>query len=232
MKATLLLVLLSAGNQSLRDRLEGAEIGDREQAMTFATDGRYLAERKDAAGVTHAKGTWKVAGNRLTVVVKSCAGPHCKTFGTSYEATIDVVGDRAITVDPTPREVPFSRGSYYCHHQGCEKRIGIQVLAHDAPAPAVREVVERLIDKNVGRNTSVVWWAPRSETPVVTAVAFCPRDGEGAQKAAEVVVADLSGLDWLGPLSTGPTAASCLWDVQVQVGDAVKMPEPPPRPPR
>lgn len=232
MKATLLFLLLSAGNQSLRDRLEGAEIGDREQAMTFATDGRYLAERKDAAGVTHARGTWKVAGNRLTVTVKSCSGPHCKVFGTSYQAIVDVVGDRAITVDPTPGDVPFSRGSYYCHHQGCEKRIGIQVLAHDAPAPAVREVVERLIERNVGRNTSAVWWAPRSDSAVVTAVAYCPRDGEGARRAAEQAVADLAGLDWLGTLSTGPTSAPCLWDVQVQVGDGVKLPEPAPRPAR
>lgn len=229
----LLLLVLSAGNQSVHDRLEGAEIGDREQAMTFASDGRYRAERHDASGQTQARGTWKLAGDRLTVTVASCKGPHCKTFGASYTAEVEVVGDRALTVDPSPRDVPFARGSYYCHHQGCEKRIGVVLAASRAPSPAVRQVEERLIEQNVNRNTAVVWWASRSETPAErTSVVYCTREGEAARKAAEAVVSDLVTMDWLGPLTAVPGTSDCLWDVQVTVGDAVILPEPPPRPPR
>ena len=225
--------MLSAGNQSVHDRLEGAEVGDREQAMTFASDGRYRAERRDAAGQTQARGIWKLAGGLLTVTVVICKGPHCKTFGTSYTAQVEVVGDRALTVDPTPRDVPFARGSYYCHHQGCEKRVGIQIAAHAAPSPAVRQVEECLIEQNVSRNTAVVWWAPRTDAVAErSSVVFCSREGEAAQKAAEAVVSDLAGMDWLGPLAPVAATADCLWDVQVTVGDAEVLPEPPPRPPR
>jgi hypothetical protein len=230
MPLTLVLLVLAAGNQSVHDRLEGAEIGDREQAMTFGSDGRYRAERRDAAGQTQARGTWQLAGGALTVKVSSCKGPHCKTFGTSFTAEVEVVGDRALTVDPTPRDVPFARGSYYCHHQGCEKRVGVQVVAHSAPSPAVRQVAERLIERNVARNTEVVWWAPRTEAPAErSTVLFCIREPELAKKGAETVAADLAGLDWLGPLTPTAGGSDCLWDVQVTVGDAVVLPEPSPR---
>jgi hypothetical protein len=227
----LVLLLLAQGNQSVHDWLEGAEIGDREQSMTFASKGGYRAERHDVLGQTHAHGAWKLNGGTLSVTVSSCAGPHCKTFGTSFTAEVAVVGERALTVDPTPSNVPFTRGSYYCHHQGCEKRIGVRLVAHTAPAPAVRAVADRLIDRNVGRNTEVVWWAPRADGPAdASSILFCPREADAAGKAADTVVADLAGLDWLGPLVPSPAPGDCLWDVQVTVGDAASLPEAAARP--
>jgi hypothetical protein len=228
----LLLLVLSQGNQSVHDWLEGAEIGDRDQSMTLSSKGSYRAERHDALGQTQARGVWKLNGGTLTVTVGSCKGPHCKSFGKSFTAEVAVVGERALTVDPTPSDVPFARGSYYCHHQGCEKRMGVRLVAHSAPSPALRAVAERLVDKNVGRNTAVVWWAPRMETPAeVSSLLYCPRDGDAARKAAEVVVADLSGMDWLGPLTPTAATGDCLWDVQMTVGDTVAMPEPTARTP-
>jgi len=224
---TLVLLVLAQGNQSVHDWLEGAEIGDREQSMTFASKGGYRAERHDALGQTQARGAWKLNGGTLSVTVASCKGPHCKTFATSFTAEVAVVGERALTVDPTPSNVPFARGSYYCHHQGCEKRVGVRLVAHAAASPAVRAVADRLIDRNVSRNTEVVWWAPRAEGPAdASSVLYCPRDADADRKAAQTVVADLSGLDWLGPLTPVAATTDCLWDVQVTVGDAVLLPEP------
>ena len=227
MPLTLVLLVLAQSNQSVHDWLEGAEIGDREQSMTFASKGGYHAERKDALGLTQARGAWKLNGGTLAVSVNSCKGPHCKTFGKSFTVEVAVVGERALSVDPTPSDVPFARGSYYCHHQGCEKRIGVRVVTHAAPAPAVRAVAERLIDRNVGRNTEVVWWAPPMETAAdVSSLLYCPREADAARKAADTVVADLAGLEWLGPLTPTAATGECLWDVQVLVGDAVALPEP------
>jgi hypothetical protein len=227
----LVLLVLAQGNQSVHDWLEGAEIGDREQSMTFGSKGGYRAERHDGLGRTQARGAWKLTGGTLSVTVSSCSGPHCRSFGKSYTAEVAVVGERALSVEPTPADVPFSRGSYYCHHQGCEKRIGVRLVAHTAPSPAVRAAAERLIERNVGRNTEVVWWAPRTETPApLSTVLYCPREADAAQKAAETVVADLASLDWLGPLIALPATGDCLWDVQVTVGDAVNLPEPAARP--
>ncbi len=198
--------------------------------MTFSSKGGYRAERHDSLGQTQARGAWKLNGGSLHVTVSSCKGPHCKTFGSSFSAEVAVVGERALTVDPTPSNVPLARGSYYCHHQGCEKRIGVRLVAHAAPAPALRAVAERLIEHNVGRNTEVVWWAPRIDTPTEhSSVLYCPRESDAARHGAEVVAADLGGLDWLGPLTPTAAAGECLWDVQVAVGDSVAMPEPPSR---
>ncbi len=227
MPVALVLLVLAQGNQSVHDWLEGAEIGDREQSMTLSSKGSYRAERHDALGQTQAHGAWRLNGDTLRVTVSSCKGPHCKTFATSFSAEVVVVGERALTVDPTPSNVPFAHGSYYCHHQGCEKRIGVRLVAHSAPSPALRAVAERLIERNIGRNTEVVWWAPRMDAPAEgSSVLYCPREADPARKAAETVVADLGGLDWLGPLTPTAATSECLWDVQVTVGDSVTMPEP------
>ena len=231
MLPTLVLLVLAQGNQSVHDWLEGAEIGDRAQSMTFGSQGGYRAERHDALGQTQARGVWKLSGGTLLVTVGSCKGPHCKTFGTSFTAEVAVVGERALTVDPKPGDVPFARGSYYCHHQGCEKRIGVRIVAHGAAAPALRAVADRLIDRNVGRNSEVVWWAPRMDVAAEqSSVLFCPREADSARKAADTVVADLAGMEWLGALAPAAATGECLWDVQVTVGDAVAMPEPMTRP--
>ena len=107
----------------------------------------------------------------------------------------------------------------------------MRLVAHAAPSPAVRAVADRLIDRNVGRNTEVVWWAPRTEAPAeVSSLLYCTHEADAARKAAETVAADLAGLDWLGPLAPAVASGECLWDVQVTVGDAVAMPEPTARP--
>ncbi len=231
MPLTLVLLLLAQSNQNVHDWLEGAEIGDDKQAMTFSSTGRYRAERRDAAGLTVAHGSWKLSGSTLSVSVSSCQGPACKRFGTSFHAELAVVGERALTVDPTPADVPVPRGSNYCHHQGCERRLGVRVAAHTAPTAAVRAITERLIERNVGRNTSVVWWTPPLDTPLPkSAVLYCPSGGELARQGAQTTVADLAGLDWLGPLTPTEATVDCLWDVQVTVGDAVAMPAAAPRP--
>ncbi len=229
MPLPLVLLLLAQGNQNIHDWLEGAEIGDREQAMTFSSTGRYRAERKDAAGQTLARGSWKLSGSTLSVTVSSCKGPHCKTFGTSFSAEVAVVGERALTVDPTPADVPFARGSYYCHHQGCERRVGVRVVTHTAPAAAVQAVTERLIERNVGRNTTVVWSTPGVGAPLEhSRVQYCPSGGELAENGAQATVMDLAGLDWLGPLQPTAATSDCVWDVQVTVGDAASRPRPAP----
>lgn len=225
MPLTLVLLLLAQGNQNVHDWLEGAEIGDREQAMTFSSTGRYRAERRDAAGQSLAHGSWKLSGTTLRVTVTSCKGPHCKTFGKSFRAEVQVVGERALTVDPTPADVPFARGSYYCHHQGCERRVGVRVVAHSAPTSLVQAVTDRLIARNVGRNTTVVWSTPALGTGLEhSSVEYCPAGGTLAQQGAQATAADLAGLDWLGPLNPAAATTNCLWDVQVTVGDSVAPP--------
>jgi len=231
MPLPLVLLLLAQGNPLLRDWLSGAEIGDREQAMTFSSTGHYRAERKAKAGQTLARGSWKLEGTTLVVTVSSCKGPACQRFGTSFRAELTVVGERALTVNPTPADVPFARGSYYCHHQGCEPRPGVRVTAHAAPAAAVSAVTERLIDRNVGRNTTVVW-ATQLDSPIPqSGLLYCPRGGDGARQAAAATAADLAGMQWLGPLEPTVASGDCLWDVEVQVGDAVAMPSAPARTP-
>lgn len=219
----LLLSLLL--NVSVQDKLEGAEIGDTVKALTFATDGTYSAENKEKTGKTLAKGTWSVNGTALDVTVTSCKGPSCKAFGASYHADVALVADRAMTVKATPGDGPLTSGSYYCHYQGCEKRTGVEVSTHGASAAAVRGVVDFLIDKNVGHNTTVVWWGAKQQTGQnVTRVSYCRRDEAAAKASATAVAQDLSGLPWLGTVQVEAGPTDCLYDVSVQVGDTAQAP--------
>src|SRR4051812_43758983 len=95
MTALLLTLVLAV---SVQDQIEGAEIGDNVQTMTFATDGKYSAERKDKAGKTQAKGTWQLEGEALEVKVSSCKGPSCKTLGRGFTSNVAVMNERALTV--------------------------------------------------------------------------------------------------------------------------------------
>ncbi len=233
MPLTLVLLLLAQSNQQVHDWLQGAEIGDRVQAMTFGSTGRYRAERKDALGQTFAHGTWELKGSTLSVTVRSCKGPACQVFGTNFRAELAVVGGRALTVNPTPVDVPFARGSYYCHYQGCERRVGVRVVAHAAAPSAVQAVIDRLVAANVGRNTTVVWSAPPVDTPLQrSSLVFCPSGGDLARQGAQTTAMDLAPLAWLGPLSpTAATGNDCLWDVEVTVADSVAISGAAPRPP-
>jgi hypothetical protein len=222
MTRVLLSLLLTV---SVQDKLVGAHIGDSVMDLAFDTDGKYSGEHKEKKGLTLAKGTWRVNGNSIDVTVASCKGESCKTYGSSFHAEVTVVGDRAMTVKATPDDAPFATGSYYCHYQACERRVGVEVSAHGAPAPAVRNVVDYLIDKNVGHNVTVVWWGLwRREANASTRVTYCRRDEARAKAAAAAVAQDLSGLSWLGAVGVEPGPVDCLYDVNVQVGDAVKVP--------
>lgn len=222
MNSLLLSLFLSV---SAQDQLEGAEIGDRVMDLTFATSGKYSAEHKEKVGKTLAKGSWRITGSSLDVTIASCKGPSCKSFGQSYRAEVVVVGDRAMTVKSAPEDAPLATGSYYCHYQACEKRVGVEVSTHGGSAPAVRSVVDYLIDKNVGHNITVVWWgAKRPDGQATTRITYCRREEERAKSAAAAVAQDLAGLPWLGSVQVEAGPADCLYDVSVQVGDAVQVP--------
>lgn len=219
----LLTLLLSA---SAQDQLEGAEIGDKVQAMTLATDGKYTAERKEKTGKTLAKGTWTMDGDQLHVKVTGCKGPSCKGFGQSFNSTIGVESDRAMMVRTAPEGTPFETGSYYCHYQGCEKRVGVELVMHKSKAGVMRYLLDALIQKNRGRDVTVVWWGKRNLSPQAkTRVSYCKRDPARDQPAAEAVAKDLADMPSMTP---GPVeandAADCLWDVRVDVGDSSVVP--------
>jgi hypothetical protein len=222
MNALLLALVLSA---SVQDQLEGAEIGDANQYLTFQSGGKYIAERSDKkAGTTNVKGSWEVKGDGVDVKIDSCKGPACKEIGKPYRAEIGIVAERAMTVKST--DGVFSSGSYYCHYQGCEKRVGIEVAGHSAKPLSMKYVVDHLIDKNRGRNTTVVWWGKHiDDKQPETTITYCTRELEKAKKGAEAAAADMGELSWLGKIVPKPTAdANCLFDVRIVIGDAVTVP--------
>ena len=216
--AIMLALVLST---SVEDQLEGAEIGDANQYLVFGSGGKYSVEISDKkAGTTVAKGTWAVSGEAVEVKYASCKGPACKELGPGYKADIGVVSDRAMTVKSPDRV--FSTGSYYCHYQGCEKRIGVMVVGHSARPLALKYVVDFLIDKNRGVNVTVVWHGKHTdEKAPATSVTWCQRDEARSKAGAEAVAKNLSELSsWLGKVEAKPSGdKECLWDVRVLVGD-------------
>ena len=192
MNATILLSLLLA--VSVEEHLDGAEIGDAVQFVSFQSGGKYLASRKDAkAGPSNATGSWKVEGEKLTVKVASCKGPACKKLGQPFSAEIGVVAERAMTVKSSPPDSPLPSGSYYCHFQGCEKRVGVQIVTSGARAAVMKYLVDFLIDKNRTRDVTVVWWGKKlGENQAQSSVTWCKRDGEYAKAGAEGVAKDLN----------------------------------------
>lgn len=114
-------------------------------------------------------------------------------------------------------------GSYYCRNQGCERRAGIEVLAHAARPTAVKKTLDTLIDVNKQRDTTVVWLGQRlAEKQRASQVTYCGRDEAFARKAADEVLRDLSDLGWfrrLDPVRSND--ATCAWDVRVALADDV-----------
>jgi hypothetical protein len=216
MTTTLLLALMLT--TSVEDQLEGAEIGDANKYLVFGSGGKYSAEISDKkAGTTAAKGTWKVSGDSVEVKIASCKGPACKELGQGYKADVGVVSDRAMTVrssDPI-----FQTGSYYCHYQGCEKRIGVMLVG--GKSLSTKYALDFLIDKNRGRNVTIVWIGKKSEEKnPVTTVSYCTREEARAKPGAEAVQKDLAELPWLGKTELKAAAdKDCLWDVKVALGD-------------
>ena len=224
MLTTLLLSVLLG--TSVQDHLDGAEIGDATQAVTFATAGKYHAERTDPKGTTSASGTWRVREDRLEVKISSCKGPACADLGKGFKADIALVADRAMTVKASPDTAPLSTGSYYCHYQGCEKRTGVELLTFGAPAGVMKYLVDFLIDKNRSRDVTVVWWGKRTAAAQATSsITWCRREEEKSKAGATLVAGDLGELPWVGKLEPKASAeADCLYDVRVVVGDAVNVP--------
>lgn len=210
---------------SIQDQLEGAEIGDATQFVAFRTGGKYHAEHKNKAGRTVAKGTWKIDGGRISVKVANCTGPACPTFGKAWSAEVEVPAERAMTLKSEPATAPLKTGSYYCRSQGCEKRIGVEVVSHRPRVDVMRGVVDFLIDGNRARDVTVVWRG--KERPAASArssVSYCTRDEARAKQGAELVAADLSTLGWFDKVTPQKGEADCLYDVRVVVGDEVRVP--------
>ena len=219
------LLLALVLHVSVQDQLEGAEIGDAIQAITFATDGKYRAERKEKIGTSRAKGTWTVQGGALDVKITSCTGPACKTFGQSFQGNVSVRGDRAMAVKASSESAALASGSYYCHYQGCEKRLGVELTSHGAKGGVVRYLLDFLIEKNHGRNVTVVWWGDRLKTAQAqTQVTYCRREEARAKAGADAVAKDLRELSWLGNPQVTPGETDCTYDIRVQVGDTVNLP--------
>lgn len=212
---------------SVQDQLDGTEIGDAVQYVAFQSGGKYVAERDDKkAGKTAAHGTWSVDGNKLTVKITGCKGPACKELGQGFSSDIDIVAERALTVNTTPNTGPMTSGSYYCRFQGCEKRTGVEIVTHAGRPVVMKYLVDFLIDKNRSRDVTVVWWGKKlADKQPVSKIEYCNREPDRAKKGAELVAKDLGELSWLGKLEPKPSAEkSCLYDVRVFVADDVNLP--------
>lgn len=235
------LLLTSVLSGAALDFIEGSEIGTADQFVAFESHGRYHAEKVDKkAGNTTLKGTWSISEpqgkdpstnleqktGKVTVKVASCKGPNCKALQKDYTADIEQTAERAMVVRASAADAMFASGSYYCHYQGCEKRIGVEMLSKDAKARTMNYLLDFMIDQNRKRDVTVVWWGKKQKTDVgKTRIEWCSRESERAKKGAELVQADLATLPWLGSLEVSESAEKdCLWDVRLYVADDVMPP--------
>ena len=221
MTSIVLLALLSG--TSAQDLMSGAEFGDASTSVSFGTTGQYKVEQGGKAGApTKATGTWKLEGTDMVVTVDSCKGPTCSVSGVSFKASVTQVGERAMIIRASAG--PIATGSYYCKSHGCERRVGVEVAGRALRVPAIKRVVDALIDKNRERDSTVVWWGKPllTEKQPVSYIESCPRDRERSKKAVEQLKEDLATFEGLLSLETRPAAnADCLWDVRLVVGDNV-----------
>jgi hypothetical protein len=221
----LLLLVSSMLAVSVQDQLNGAEIGDATQFVTFRTGGSYYAERKERSGRTQAKGSWRVRGDRVEVKVASCRGPSCDTLGKPWSADVSILAERAMTLRSDGAHAALPSGSYYCARGGCEKRIGVELVSHTQRMDVMKRVLEYLIDKNRSREVTVVWIGEERSAPQQkTQVIWCARESDRAREGAELVTADLSALGWVGRPRVLKGPSDCLYDVRVIIGDDVQVP--------
>lgn len=221
----LAIVVASLLSVSVQDQLSGAEIGDAVQFVSFRTDGKYHAEREEKGGKTVARGFWKLDGSKLEVKVTSCKGPGCKGFGKSWKAEVALTAERAMTLKTAPAEAPLKSGSYYCRSQGCEQRIGVELVSHQRRVDVMQHLLDYLIDKNRTRDVTVVWIGPASAgAQDRSALHYCERDADRGKKGADLVAADLSALGWFDKVTPKSAGKDCLFDVRLTVGDEVKLP--------
>lgn len=209
---------------SVQDHLEGAEIGDATQFVAFRTGGRYYAERQDKAGKTVATGTWRIKGDTLDVKVSSCKGPACATLKKPWSAKVKLPAERAMTLQST-ENAPLATGSYYCRSQGCEKRVGVELVSHARHTDVMRQLLDFLIDSNRTRDVTVVWISDERIAPQKkSAVLWCGREERRAKESAIDVAKDLRTLSWFGQVEPSAGPKDCLYDVRVIVGDEVRAP--------
>jgi hypothetical protein len=219
------LLALTLGLPSVQEVIDGAEIGPAQHFVAFDSAGKYRSEQLDAKGGKAAvmRGTWTLKDDVVSVKLSSCTGPACKDLKKDYTARIEIAADRAMLVESTAPGALFESGSYYCHYQGCERRVGVELLSKAAKARAVNYLADVLIDKNKPRNQTVVWWGKRLTTEAgKTRIEYCAREEERAKKGAQQVAEDLATLSWIGKLEPAVSAdKGCLWDVRVFVADEV-----------
>ncbi len=157
--------------------------------------------------------------------ISSCKGPACGDLGKSYQAELQIVAERAMTVKSTWEKGPLSSGSYYCRFQGCEKRTGVAIHTSGARANVMRYLVDFLVDKNRARDVTVVWWGTKLEAPQPrSTLTWCQRDPERGKAGAEMVAKDLAELPWLGTIQPQAGEKDCAYDVLLVVGDGVQLP--------
>ncbi len=218
----LTLLLLTVSPVEL---IDGAEIGTAEHSVFFESKGIWKGEKVDKkAGNTQLSGTWTMLDEKVDVKVAACKGPACKELKQNFTATVQVMADRAILVR-SPSSL-FPSGSYYCHYLGCEPRVGVELLSKNAKASALTYLRDLLIDKNTGRNSTVVWWGKKAQADVgATHIEYCPREEAKAKAGAEELLKDLAEATWVGkPEIKASDEKDCLWDVRLYVADDVTPP--------
>ncbi len=209
------------------DFLDNAEIGDAVQYVALRSKGAWEAHGLDKAkGNTLSTGKWSIEDDVLTVKVTGCKGPACKEQKKDFTAKVAVMAPRAMTVDSTAPAPLFPSGSYYCHHLGCEQRIGVEILSKGANLKSLQAIEDHLISKNVGRDSTVVWIGPRPEVVTKkTRVEVCGRDLERAKAALVTLEADLAGAAWFGEYVVDEMPKQdCLWDLRLYVNDTIEPP--------
>jgi len=228
--AALAALTLSASptNADLAEFIDSLEIGPADHFVAFDNGGKYRAEQLDAnkGKAAELKGHWSIKDDVVTVKLSACAGPQCKDLKKDYTAKVQLAAERALLIESTAPGVLLESGSYYCHYQGCEKRLGVELSSKDAKSRTMNYLLDALIDQNRSRNTTVVWWGPKMTTDAgKTRIEYCTREADKAKAGAAQVASDLAALPWIGKLDVAPSSEKgCLWDVRVFVADGVTPP--------
>ncbi len=226
---TALLALSLCQLPSPMDFIDNTEIGDARQYIGLRSRGVYEGHLVDTAkGDTVVSGSWKMKGDTIEVKATGCKGPACKEAKKDYTAKVGVAAARAMILQSNAPPPFFPSGSYYCHYLGCEPRIGVEIVSKGANLKALHAVEDALIERNHGRNTTVVWIGPRTDADTAKSrIEMCGRDLEKGKAALELLKGDLATAPWFGEYTVGEAPAKdCLWDVRVYVRDDV---QPPPR---
>jgi hypothetical protein len=224
MLAATLLALALTADPNLPDFVDALEIGPADHFVAFDSGGKYRAEQLDAkrAKLAELRGRWTLKDDTVEVKLIGCTGPSCKDLKKDYRAHLELAADRALLIQSNAPGVLLESGAYYCHYQGCEKRIGVVLASKDAKPRTMNYLLDFLIDQNRPRNSTVVWWKRQPGDAGKTRIEYCTREAEKAKAGAAQVAADLATLPWIGKLEPAASAeAGCLWDVRVVVADDV-----------